>query len=207
MNVVIVDNYDSFTFNLYQRLGEITGRAPHVVRNDEVDLAGLEALRPSHLVISPGPGSPANSRDFGVSRDALASLSASVPTLGVCLGHQGLALGLGAEIVRAPRPVHGKVSRVRLDATSALFRGLPEEIDVMRYHSLVVARGSLPPCLRVTAETSLAEGGERLVMAVEHESRPLFGVQFHPESLGTPRGAEILARFLDVAPAAIARAA
>lgn len=198
MSVVLVDNYDSFTFNLYQRLGVILGREPIVVRNDAVDLAALRALGPTHVVISPGPGSPSEPRDFGVSREVVTTLSQTVPTLGVCLGHQGAVQHLGGEIVRAPRPVHGKISRIRLDARSTLFAGLPEEIEVMRYHSLVVSRRSLPACFRVTAETASPEGDEHLVMAVEHTSRPLFGVQFHPESIGTPEGDAMLARFLAV---------
>lgn len=207
MNVVLIDNYDSFTFNLLQRIGEITGRAPRVFRNDAIDLAGLEALAPSHVVVSPGPGTPEKEGDFGVSRDVVTSLSARVPTLGVCLGHQGLVLHHGGRVVRAPRAVHGKRTRVVLDTQTTLFLGMPEEIEVMRYHSLVVARDALPPCFRITAETSALEGGERLVMAVEHRERPLFGVQFHPESIGTPDGAAILARFLGAHAPSFARAA
>jgi anthranilate synthase component 2 len=208
VSVVLVDNYDSFTFNLYQRLGVLLGREPIVVRNDAIDLAGLRALEPTHVVVSPGPGSPAEPRDFGISREVITTLSVAVPTLGVCLGHQGAVHHLGGEVVRAPRPVHGKVSRVRLDTRSTLFAGLPEEIDVMRYHSLVVSRRTLPACFRVTAETLHPEGGEHLVMAVEHTSRPLFGVQFHPESIGTPDGDALLGRFLGVRGAgATARAA
>ncbi len=207
MNVVLIDNYDSFTFNLLQRIGEVSGHTARVIRNDAIDLAGLDALAPTHVVISPGPGTPEKQADFGISREVVTTLSTRVPTLGVCLGHQGLVLHHGGRVVRAPRPVHGKRSRVRLDTRSTLFAGMPEEIEVMRYHSLLVARESLPACFRVTAETCEPEGGEHLVMAVEHRDRPLFGLQFHPESIGTPDGSDILARFLAVASPALASAA
>jgi anthranilate synthase component 2 len=195
VHVVIVDNYDSFTFNLYQQVGVLTGRAPTVVRNDEVDLAGLRALAPTHAIVSPGPGSPERARDFGVSREVVATLSAEIPTLGVCLGHQGLVLHHGGRVVRAPRPVHGQTSRIRVDVGSTLFQGLAPELEVMRYHSLVAERACLPACLRATAHTL---DDDALLMAVEHVSRPLFGVQFHPESVGTPEGEVILRNFLRV---------
>jgi anthranilate synthase component 2 len=191
MAALIVDNYDSFTYNLYQYLGEL-GAEVIVKRNDEIDLAGIEALAPSHVVLSPGPGSPDNDRDFGVCKDVVTKLSQRVPTLGVCLGHQGIIHHLGGRVVRAPTIVHGKTSVVRHDF-SRLFTGLPELIEVMRYHSLIGARDSIPSSLMVTAET-VSDG---LVMAVMHRSWPLYGIQFHPESIGTPAGKKILANFLE----------
>jgi|SRR5688572_15476304 len=190
MPALIIDNYDSFTYNLYQYLGEL-GAEAIVKRNDEVDLAWIESLSPSHVVLSPGPGSPDNDRDFGVCKDVVTKLSQRVPTLGVCLGHQGIIHHLGGRVVRAPKIVHGKTSAVRHDF-SLLFAGLPETIEVMRYHSLIGAKDSIPSSLIVTAET-VADG---LVMAVMHRTWPLYGIQFHPESIGTPSGKAILENFL-----------
>lgn len=188
MNVVLIDNYDSFTHNLAQLLGAL-GASVQVVRNDALDRAGVAALRPSHLVLSPGPGSPDRARDFGVCADVIRELSPRVPTLGVCLGHQGIVHHLGGQIGRAPAPRHGKVSAVRHDA-SRLFAGMSATFEAMRYHSLAAL--ALPPCLRPTA-TSLDDG---VVMAVEHTAWPLWGVQFHPESVGTPAGRTLLDNFL-----------
>jgi len=188
MKVLIVDNYDSFTWNLYQQIGRLTGVAPIVARNDAIDLAGLQALGPSHIVLSPGPGSPEVPRDFGVCADAIRHLGAATPILGVCLGHQGLIHHLGGRVGRAPSIVHGKVWRIEV-LGGRLFEGLPRDLEVMRYHSLVGLE--IPPALRVTART--ADG---LVMAVEHETWPMHGVQFHPESIGTPLGDRIVERFL-----------
>jgi anthranilate synthase component 2 len=190
MTVLIVDNYDSFTYNLYQYLGEL-GAEVRVVRNDEIDLAGIRSLSPSHVVISPGPGTPENPRDFGVSSDVIRELSERVPTLGVCLGHQGIVFGFGGRVIRAPKILHGKTSIVRHDR-KGLFAGLPDEIEVMRYHSLIGERSSMPACLEIAAETV----GDGIVMGVRHRERPLHGIQFHPESIGTPHGKAILKNFL-----------
>ncbi len=191
MPVLIVDNYDSFTYNLFQYLGEL-GAEVVVRRNDEIDLAGIESMAPSHVVLSPGPGSPDRERDFGVCREVVLRLAPRVPTLGVCLGHQGIIHHLGGRVVRAPAIVHGKSSRVRHDS-SLLFAGLPETIEVMRYHSLIGAKDSIPETLEITAET-VTDG---LVMAVRHREWPLYGIQFHPESIGTPTGKTILKNFLE----------
>jgi anthranilate synthase component 2 len=191
--VLIIDNYDSFTFNLFQILGTLSGEEPWVRRNDQIDLEGIRALGPSHVVISPGPGSPDRPRDFGISGAVITELSSSLPVLGVCLGHQGIVHHLGGRVIRAPQIVHGKISTVR-QRGGRLFEGLPETLEVMRYHSLIGERSSLPKELVPVAETK--EDG--LLMAVEHRSRPLFGIQFHPESIGTPLGPRILARFLEV---------
>ncbi|MCB9688183.1 MAG: aminodeoxychorismate/anthranilate synthase component II [Alphaproteobacteria bacterium] len=190
MNVVLVDNYDSFTHNLVQHLRTLDATVT-VVRNDAVDLDGLRALAPTHVVLSPGPGRPEVREDFGVCGDVIDAL-VDVPVLGVCLGHQGIGWRLGGRVVRAPSIVHGKTDRVAHDGTG-LFAGLPDPLTVMRYHSLVIERSSVPDGLRVTATN-----GEGLVMAVAHVDRPLFGVQFHPESIGTPDGLGLLRNFLEI---------
>lgn len=190
MKVVLVDNYDSFTHNLVQQLWGL-GAEVVVLRNDAVELDGIRALEPTHVVLSPGPGRPENPRDFGVCREVIDQL-VDVPTLGVCLGHQGIGWRMGGRVVRAPAIVHGKVDKVMHDH-AGLFAGLPDPLPVMRYHSLVVERSSLPPCLEVTAETE-----DHLVMGIQHVSRPLFGLQFHPESIGTPLGDALMRNFLEV---------
>ena len=187
--VLLVDNYDSFTWNLAHDLGR-TGAAVEVVRNDRVDLAGVVARRPTHIVLSPGPGRPERAADVGVCRAILAEL-VHVPVLGVCLGHQALAWQAGARVVHAPRVMHGKTSEIHHHG-QGLFAGLPSPVSMMRYHSLVVERASVPASLTVTAQTS-----DGVVMGLAHRSRPLWGVQFHPESVGSPHGARLLATFLD----------
>lgn len=190
--VLVLDNYDSFTYNLAHLIGAL-GAEPVVVRNDAIDLEGIAALAPTHIVLSPGPGRPEVARDFGVCGDALLRFGPTTPLLGVCLGHQGIVHRLGGTIVQAPRIMHGKRSRIRHDGRG-LFAGITEEIDVMRYHSLIADRAALPSCLRVTAET--ADDG--VIMAVAHESWPVAGVQFHPESVGTPDGRALMANFLGI---------
>lgn len=191
--LVIIDNYDSFTFNLYQMLQMQTSEEVVVVRNDAVDLPTLRRRRPTRIVLSPGPGRPDHPRDFGVCWDILtAAATLAVPILGVCLGHQGIAAAYGGRIVRAPRIVHGKTSEIVLTRPSPLFAGLPERFPAMRYHSLIADEATLPDCLTVTARTA-ADG---LIMAVAHRELPVYGVQFHPESIGTPDGSRILANFL-----------
>ena len=198
MKTLIIDNYDSFTYNLYQYLGELGGD-PVVYRNDEITLEEIEKMDPSHIVISPGPGHPANDKDFGVCRAVIKELASRKPILGVCLGHQGIALLHGGEVVQAPEIMHGKVSEVkRLDVEELpypnILAGLPEEFGAMRYHSLMAEIESFPKDLKVTAETS----GDQLIMALQHEKYPLYGIQFHPESIGTEVGKTILKSFLDV---------
>ena len=187
--VLLVDNYDSFTFNLEQLVGGL-GATVIVRRNDAFtvdDLAGFDA---THIILSPGPGNPANASDFGVCAALIECTT--VPLLGVCLGHQGIAHHLGARVVQAPAIVHGKVSPIAHDGTS-VFAGLPLTIDVMRYHSLTVEPNSLPSDLRITAQT--ADG---VVMGLVHRRRPLHGIQFHPESFATPDGAHMLRTFLEM---------
>lgn len=188
--ILLIDNYDSFSHNLYQLIGA-QGVEVRVVRNDAITLDEVVALAPSHIVISPGPGHPGNARDFGVCGAVLDHCASQTPTLGVCLGHQGLSHRLGASVVRAPDVVHGKTSPITHDG-AGLFAGLPSPIEVMRYHSLLVDESTLPPALEVTARTA----DDELVMAVRHREWPLVGVQFHPESIGTPDGATMIRNFL-----------
>jgi para-aminobenzoate synthetase component 2 len=185
--VLIIDNYDSFVYNLAQYLGELGARV-EVKRNDEIDVAGVRRLRPDGVVISPGPGHPENPRDFGVCKEVI--LEHDAPLLGVCLGHQGIGAAFGARVVRAQRLVHGKTSSIQHDGKGVL-AGLPKPLVAGRYHSLAVERDSVKAPLIITAR---AEDGE--VMGVRHESRPIEGVQFHPESVLTPGGMKILENFL-----------
>jgi anthranilate synthase component 2 len=186
--IVVIDNYDSFVFNLVQALGSM-GEEIRVFRNDAIDVPGVRALRPGALVLSPGPGRP---EAAGVTVAAIRELS-SIPTLGVCLGHQAIACALGGRVVRADVPRHGKSSPVKHDGTG-LFEGLGSPFEAGRYHSLVAERSSLPGTLRVTAWTE-----DGTVMALRHVERPLFGVQFHPESVLTPEGNRIVGNFLHLA--------
>lgn len=186
--IVLIDNYDSFTYNLYQYAGMVDDQV-RVVRNDAIDIPGLLALRPSHVIVSPGPGYP---RDAGISIEAIRQLGLVCPVLGICLGHQALGEAFGGTVIHAPGgPVHGKACEIRVDRACPLFADMPETLTVGRYHSLVVDRRSLPACLAVTAET--AEG---LIMGLRHRELPIFGLQFHPESLLTQNGFTLMERFL-----------
>ncbi len=192
MNTLLLDNYDSFTFNLYQEIGVLGGN-PHVHRNNKIMINEVEAEKFTHIVLGPGPGNPSVARDIGISRELLAyAQEKKIPLLGVCLGHQILGATFGMDVIRAPEVCHGKSSTVHfLSPRSRLFQGLPDTIEAMRYHSLCVRNVKRP--LTVTA---LTDAG--IVMAMEHESLPLFGVQFHPESIGTPSGRMILKNFLSI---------
>lgn len=184
--ILVIDNYDSFVFNLVQYLGEL-GDAPRVVRNDAIDVAGVIALRPSAVVVSPGPGRP---EDAGVSLALIRELPAEIPILGVCLGHQAIGAAFGGQVVRAPEPRHGKTSQIRHDGRG-VFIGLNNPFAATRYHSLVVERASLPDSLEVSAETS-----DGLIMGLRHRTRPIEGVQFHPESILTGCGRQLIANFV-----------
>ncbi len=185
--VVVIDNYDSFVYNLVQYLGEL-GAEPEVYRHDEIDLAGLAALNPDGLVVSPGPGRP---EDAGISSAAIKSLGeAGTPVLGVCLGHQCIGALYGGSIERAPRVMHGKTSEIIHDGTG-VFAGIPSPFVATRYHSLVVERDSVPDVLRITAETE-----DGLVMGLRHVEFPIEGVQFHPEAILTESGRPLIANFL-----------
>ena len=185
--ILLLDNYDSFVFNLARYLEEL-GEEVRVVRNDAIDVAGIRALAPSHLVISPGPCTP---REAGASVAAVRELGEELPILGVCLGHQCIGEAYGARIDRAPEPMHGKLSLVE-HGGDGLFTGLPSPLEVTRYHSLLVVRESVSPPLRVSART--ASGGE--VMGLEHGDVLVWGVQFHPEAILTQAGHALLANFL-----------
>ena len=189
--LAIIDNYDSFTYNLVQYFGELQpGLEIRVYRNDQISLAQLEQLNPEYLVISPGPGTP---RESGISMEAIRHFSGKVPVLGVCLGHQCIGAVYGGKILRAPRPVHGKTSRIRHNGRG-LFEGLTNPLEAVRYHSLVVAAADLPEELEVTATCEMA--GQQLIMGLRHRTHPTYGVQFHPESVFTGEGKRILANFL-----------
>jgi anthranilate synthase/aminodeoxychorismate synthase-like glutamine amidotransferase len=187
--IVLVDNYDSFTYNLVQRLGEINPAVElRVVRNDQVTLDEIEAARPSHLIISPGPCTPVQA---GVSNDVVLRFAPHVPLLGVCLGHQCIGHALGARVVRAGRIMHGKTSLIHHDGRG-IYRGLSNPFEATRYHSLVIEPGTLPEDLEVVAWTDQNE-----IMGVRHKRFPLEGVQFHPESFLTAEGIKLLKNFLD----------
>ena len=184
--LLVIDNYDSFTFNLVQFLGEL-GAEPEVRRNDEIDLEGVRSLQPDRIVISPGPCTP---KEAGISVQLVQAMAGAVPILGVCLGHQSIAEAFGGEVVRAPYLMHGKTSLVRHDGRT-VFEGLSQDFVATRYHSLVVERHSLPESLGVTAWTE-----DGIVMGIRHREWPVEGVQFHPESILTDQGKVLLGNFL-----------
>ena len=189
--ILMIDNYDSFTYNLVQYLGEL-GERLVVKRNDQVTLKEIERLKPSGIVISPGPGFP---KDAGISNDLIRTFAGKIPILGVCLGHQCIGEVFGGEIVRAKRPMHGKTSRIYHTGAS-LFEGLPQPFEATRYHSLIVRREGFPGILAVTARTADEEGNE--IMGLEHRKLPVYGVQFHPESILTTVGKDLLKNFLAI---------
>jgi anthranilate synthase component 2 len=189
--LLMIDNYDSFTFNLVQYFGEL-GEDVRVIRNDEMTLAALRALRPSAIVISPGPGTP---DDAGVSLEILQRLGGEVPVFGVCLGHQSIGQAFGGRVIRAKQIMHGKTSPIR-HAGRGVFAGLPDRFEATRYHSLVVEQSSLPDCLEVTAWTEHADGSIDEIMGLRHRTLPIEGVQFHPESILTEHGHAMLRNFL-----------
>jgi len=184
--LLMIDNYDSFTYNLVQYLGEL-GEDIQVARNDKITIDEIEALRPHRIVISPGPCTP---KEAGVSVDTIRHFAGRLPMLGVCLGHQSLAVAFGGDVVRAGRLMHGKTSMIRHDGKT-IFRDLPNPFEATRYHSLIVKRETLPDCLEVSAET---EEGE--IMGLRHRTLGVEGVQFHPESILTSAGKDLLRNFL-----------
>lgn len=187
--ILLIDNYDSFSYNLYQQAAAI---APdiRVVRNDALTVREIKELAPTHILLSPGPGYP---KDAGVCEEVVRVLGGKIPILGVCLGHQGICEVYGATIAHAKRLMHGKTSVIRVNNTDPLFAGLPPQMQAARYHSLVAQQGTLPDCLQILAEDANGE-----IMAVRHREKPVFGVQFHPESILTPQGAIILQNFLSL---------
>ena len=189
--LLMIDNYDSFTYNLAQYFGEL-GQQVKVIRNDALDIVGIRALHPAHIVISPGPGTP---DDSGVSLDVLRELSGEIPVLGVCLGHQAMGQVFGGKVIRAKKIMHGKTSPVR-HRGQGVFAGLPDGFAATRYHSLVVEQASLPDCLEVTAWTENEDGSMDEIMGLRHKTLPVQGVQFHPESILTEHGHNLLRNFL-----------
>lgn len=185
--ILLIDNYDSFTYNLYQYVGELNADI-EVCRNDSLTVEEAAAKHPSHIIISPGPGYPASA---GISIELVQRLGDRIPVLGVCLGHQGIGEAYGGKVIRAPQLVHGKASEIELLPGCVLFDGLPSSIMAARYHSLVVERESLPDVLQVTA---LTKNGE--IMGLKHKKYNVFGIQFHPESILTGDGKTILKNFL-----------
>ena len=213
--VYLIDNYDSFTYNLYQYIGEVLSTAKLngkigefeviVARNDQVTVADIKTAETDRIIISPGPGSPDDERYFGVCSQVITELGPKIPLLGVCLGMQGIAHVFGGDVVRASVPMHGKVSSIRHD-NSGIYQGLPQELEIMRYHSLVVKADTIPSCLTITsvvannscAELSFAESaltGDE-IMGLAHKEYPIQGVQFHPESFATEGAKRLLSNFL-----------
>ena len=192
--IVLIDNYDSFTYNLVQRLGELDGSLElQVFRNDQVTIAQLEALQPTHLIVSPGPCTP---NEAGISVECISYFSGNFPILGVCLGHQSIGQAFGATIVRAPRLMHGKTDQIEHDGRG-IFAGLPNPMTATRYHSLVIDPPTLPDTFEVSAWSSTPEG-ELEIMGIRHRSLPIVGVQFHPESFLCADGHQLLQNFLQM---------
>ncbi|MBI3996308.1 MAG: aminodeoxychorismate/anthranilate synthase component II [Candidatus Omnitrophica bacterium] len=194
--ILMIDNYDSFTYNLVQYLGEL-GEKLVVKRNDAITAREVARLKPSSIVISPGPGTPS---DAGISNELIRTFAGTIPILGVCLGHQCIGEVFGGEVVRARRPMHGKTSRI-FHHDAPLFKGLPNPFEATRYHSLIVKRESLPHTLTVTAWTA-----DNDIMGLQHRTLPVYGVQFHPESILTPVGKDLLRNFLTLSRASQRRA-
>ena len=186
--ILLIDNYDSFSYNLYQYVGEINPDIK-VIRNDEMTVEEIEKLNPECIILSPGPGRP---EDAGVIMEVARTLGRKTPTLGVCLGHQAICAAFGATVTYAEKLMHGKQSEVRFDLNCPIFKGLPEVAPVARYHSLAAAADTIPEELKVTAKTL-----DGTIMAVQHKEYPIYGVQFHPESILTPDGKMILKNFLE----------
>jgi para-aminobenzoate synthetase component 2 len=185
--ILVIDNYDSFTYNLVQYLGEL-GEEVIVYRNDEIDLAGIEKLKPSHILISPGPCTP---NEAGISLSLIEHFKGVIPIFGVCLGHQSIGQAFGGEVIRAEKLMHGKTSQILHDGKS-IFAGIPSPFTATRYHSLIVRRETLPDCLEISAETAEGE-----IMGLRHKEYAIEGVQFHPESIITENGLKILQNFLE----------
>jgi len=190
--LILIDNYDSFTYNLVHYLGEL-GATCRVFRNDKVSVAEVLKLQPKGIVLSPGPCTP---NEAGICLELIAQAGPSIPVLGVCLGHQAIGQAYGGKVVRAPVLMHGKLSKI-VNKGQGVFKGLPKRFEVTRYHSLIVERVSLPDSLTVTAETAALEGG--LIMGLQHRTHPVHGVQFHPESIASEHGHALLANFLQIA--------
>ena len=190
--LLLIDNYDSFTYNLVHFLGEL-GAACQVVRNDKIAVAEVLKLAPKPIVLSPGPCTP---NEAGICLELIEKAGSKIPILGVCLGHQAIGQVYGGKVIRAPVLMHGKLSKITHKG-KGIFKGLPKSFEATRYHSLIVERSSLPDCLAVTAETT--QDGQRLIMGLQHKTHPVHGVQFHPESIASEHGHALLANFLELA--------
>jgi anthranilate synthase component 2 len=186
--LLLIDNYDSFTYNLVHFLGEL-GAEAHVVRNDKITVAGAIALKPQAIVLSPGPCTP---NEAGICLELIEKAGPTIPILGVCLGHQAMGQVYGGKVIRAPNLMHGKLSSVA-NTGKGVFKGLPRAFEATRYHTLIVERGTLPDCFEITAET------DGLIMGMQHRTHPVHGVQFHPESIASEHGHALLANFLELA--------
>ena len=191
MKVLIIDNFDSFVYNLAQYAGKL-GAEPIVRRTDEMTLSSVRRLKPDKIIISPGPGTPDERRYFGISGDVIRQVSREVPTLGVCLGHQGIAWAFGGKVVPAKRLMHGKTSFIRHEP-DGIFEDVPSPLQATRYHSLVCEKKSLPTCLEITAESL----DDNEIMGLRHREYPIYGIQFHPESILTPDGITIMKNFIE----------
>ncbi|MCG8611884.1 MAG: aminodeoxychorismate/anthranilate synthase component II [Pseudomonadales bacterium] len=190
--LLMIDNYDSFTYNVVQYLGEL-GADVRVYRNDEIGIAEIEALKPEKIVISPGPCTP---NEAGISLDVINTFKGKAPILGICLGHQSIGQAFGAKIVRASQVMHGKTSPIQHN-DAGVFQGLSNPFTATRYHSLVICKNHVPDCLEVTAWTENQDGSMEEIMGVRHKTLPIEGVQFHPESILTQHGHDLLKNFLD----------
>ncbi|CAN5903961.1 aminodeoxychorismate/anthranilate synthase component II [soil metagenome] len=188
--LLIIDNYDSFTYNLVQYFGEM-GALMEIRRNDQVTVEEIAKLKPDHICISPGPCTP---KEAGISNDVIKQFGASIPLLGVCLGHQCIGHVFGGDVVRAKRLMHGKVSRIH-HTNQSVFKGMPEDFEATRYHSLIIEKDTFPDCLEITA---YASDDATEIMGVRHKELPIHGVQFHPESILTQEGKKLLKNFLDM---------
>jgi len=187
--LILIDNYDSFTYNLVHYLGEL-GAESVVIRNDKVTAEEVIAQKPKAIVLSPGPCTP---NEAGVCLDLIKKAGPTIPLLGVCLGHQSIGQSYGGKVIRAPQPMHGKLSTIT-HTDKGVFHGLPKQFEITRYHSLIVERATLPDCLEITAETS-----DGIIMGLQHKTHPVHGVQFHPESIASQQGHALLANFLSLA--------
>ena len=188
--ILLIDNYDSFAYNLYQMVGEIA-KEIKVIRNDTISVKQITQLNPQAIILSPGPGRP---EDAGVCQEVITRLGHKIPILGVCLGHQAICQVFGATITHAPQLMHGKSSYIQINQASPLFKEIAAPMQVARYHSLIAQKETIPECLKVIASTN-----EQEIMAVNHQTYPIFGVQFHPESILTPNGRKLLANFIHFA--------
>jgi len=186
--ILIIDNYDSFTYNLYQLIGEVE-KDIIVKRNDEITVEEIKQLKPDKIIISPGPGNPTNEKDFGVCKEVIIKLKNEIPILGVCLGHQGIFAAFGGKIKRT-EPIHGKLSKIN-HSDKGIFKGVENSFEATRYHSLICDEESLPECIEITAKTK-----DGIIMGIKHTECPVHGLQFHPESIGTKQGLMIIKNFL-----------